>query len=68
MRWMNLEPIRQSQKEKNKYRILTHMYGIQKDSTDEPNRHENRLMDMGWREGEYGTNGENGVETYSYHV
>ena len=34
----NLEPIIQSevsQKEKNKYRILTHMFGIEKDSTDE---------------------------------
>ena len=31
MRWMNLEPLIQSevsQKEKNKYRILTHIYGI----------------------------------------
>ena len=31
MRWMNLEPIIQSevsQKEKHKYRILTHIYGI----------------------------------------
>ena len=31
MRWMNLEPIIQSevsQKEKYKYRILTHIYGI----------------------------------------
>ena len=31
MRWMNLEPIIQSevsQKEKNKYCILTHIYGI----------------------------------------
>ena len=31
MRWMNLEPITQSevsQKEKDKYRILTHIYGI----------------------------------------
>ena len=30
-RWMNLEPIRQSevsQKEKEKYYILTHIYGI----------------------------------------
>ena len=25
-----------SQKEKNKYHILTHIYGIQKNSTDEP--------------------------------
>ena len=31
LRWMNLEPIKQSevsQKEKDKYRILTHIYGI----------------------------------------
>ena len=31
MRWMNLEPIIQSevsQKEKNKYQILTHRYGV----------------------------------------
>ena len=31
MRWMNLEPITQSevsQKEKDKYNILTHIYGI----------------------------------------
>ena len=39
MRWMNLEPIIQNeiiQKEKNKYRILMHMYGTWKDGTDEP--------------------------------
>ena len=39
MRWMNLEPIIQrdlSQKEKDKYCILTHVYGIWKDGTDEP--------------------------------
>ena len=38
---MNLEPIIQSevsQKQKNKYCILTHIYGIQKDGTDEPIR------------------------------
>ena len=37
-RWMNLEPVIQSkisQKEKTKYHILTHMYGIQKNGTDE---------------------------------
>ena len=36
---MNLEPIVQSeisQKEKNKYHILMHIYGIQKDGPDEP--------------------------------
>ena len=38
MRWMNLEPIIQSevsQKEKNKYHILTHICGIYKNDTDE---------------------------------
>ena len=38
MRWMNLEPIIQSevnQKEKDKYRVLMHIYGIQKNSTEE---------------------------------
>ena len=38
MKWMNLEPITQtemSQKEKDKYCILTHMYVIQKNGTEE---------------------------------
>ena len=38
MRWMNLESIIQSeesQKEKDKYHILKHMYGIQKNGTEE---------------------------------
>ena len=38
MRWMKLEPIIQSeesQKEKDKYRILTHIYGIQKYGTEQ---------------------------------
>ena len=37
MRWMNLEPSIQSegsQKEKDKYRILTHIYGILKNATE----------------------------------
>ena len=37
--WMDLESVIQSevsQKEKNKYRILTHICGIQKNGTDEP--------------------------------
>ena len=36
--WMHLETITESevsQKEKNKYRTLTHIYGIQKSGTDE---------------------------------
>ena len=39
MRWMNLELVIQSevsQKEKNKYCMLVHMYGIQKNGIDEP--------------------------------
>ena len=39
MRWMKLEPIIQSevsQKEKDKYSILMHIYGIQKDGNDNP--------------------------------
>ena len=38
MRWMNLDPIIQndvSQKEKDKYCMLTHIYGIQKNGTEE---------------------------------
>ena len=39
MKWMKLEPIihsEVSQKEKTKYHILVHIYGIQKDGTNEP--------------------------------
>ena len=39
MKWMNLEPIIQSKvshKQKDKSCILMHIYGIQKDSTDDP--------------------------------
>ena len=42
VRWMDLESVIQSevsQKEKNKYRVLTHIYGILKkkqNGTDEP--------------------------------
>ena len=37
-RWMNIQPSIQSevsQKEKNKYHILTHIYGILKNGTEE---------------------------------
>ena len=56
MRRMNIKYIIQSevsQKEKNKYRILIHIYGIQKDGTDAPicraameTQTENRPTDM----------------------
>ena len=39
MRWMKLEPILQSevsQKDKDQYSILTHIYGILKDGNDNP--------------------------------
>ena len=39
MRWMKLKPIIQSevsQKEKHQYSILTHIYGIQKDGSNDP--------------------------------
>ena len=37
MSWMNLEPVTQSEVSKReKYHSLTHIYGIQKDGTDEP--------------------------------
>ena len=38
MRWMNVEPIIQSevsQKEKDKYHILMYIYGIKKNGTEE---------------------------------
>ena len=38
LRWMNLDPVIQSevsQKEKNKYCILTHIYVIKKNGTDQ---------------------------------
>ena len=62
MRWMNLEPIIQSevsQKEKDKYLILTHIYGIQKGGTDKPicrasGRHRDREQTCGHREGRRG--------------
>ena len=57
MKWMNLEPIIQSevsQKEKDKYCILTHIYGIQKNGTENlltgqqwRNRHRESTVDMG---------------------
>ena len=54
VRWMNLEPIIQSKvshKQKDKYCILAHIYGIEKDGTDDPTYSrgdsdvKNRLLD-----------------------
>ena len=75
MRWMDLEPIIQSeisQKEKNKYHILIHIYGIQKDGIDEivcraamETDTENRLWTW-WlgEEREGGMYGESNMEVY----
>ena len=73
---MKLEPIIQSevsQKEKpytKQYRILTHIYRIQKDDNDNPvckTAKETQMYktDFGlWEEGEGGMIWENGTETY----
>ena len=67
---MNLKPIIQSevsQKEKNNYYTLTHIYAIKKDGTDGPickavmeTQSERTDLRM---EGEHGTNGESSMET-----
>ena len=71
MKWMNLEPITQtemSQKEKDKYCILTHMYGLQKNSTEEfiyraAMEKQTQKIDLWtWREGRRG--GKDNMETY----
>ena len=72
---MNLEPIIQrevSQKDKNKYHVLTHIYGLYKDGTDEiicgaATRHRHREQTYGRRvgeEGDGGIYGESNMETY----
>ena len=72
---MNLEPIIQSevsQKEKDKYRIYTtHIYGIQKDGTDEficraAMEKQTQRTDGhgGCEEGESEMHGESNMETY----
>ena len=73
-RWMNLEPIIQnevSQKEKDKYRILTHIYGIQNDGTDEfickaaIEKHREQTYGHKERGGESEMYGESNMETYT---
>ena len=61
VRWMNTKPAIQSevsQKEKNKYRVLMHIFGIQKNATNEPTCKaaiesadiENRMWTQQWKE------------------
>ena len=73
MRWMNLEPIIQSevsQKEKDIYRILTHIYGIEKNGTEEfigqqwRNRHREQTYGHGERGREGEMDGESNMKTY----
>ena len=77
MRWTNLEPIIQSevsQKEKYKHRILTHIYGVQKDDTDgfifraAMEKQTQRTDQQAWGGGEDGQGemyGESNMETYN---
>ena len=49
MKWMKLKPIIQSevsQKEKHQYSILTHIYGIQKDDSNDPIYMQGRKRDI----------------------
>ena len=75
MRWMNLEPIIQSevsQKQKDKYRILMHIYRIQKNSIEEfifraaMEKQTQREQTYGHKErgGEGEMYGESNIETY----
>ena len=76
MRWMNLEPIIQSevsQKEKDKHRILTHIHGIQEDGTEElicraameKQPYREQTYEHGERGGEGEMYGNSNMETYS---
>ena len=76
MRQMYLEPIIQtevSQKEKNNDHKLTHMYGIQKDGTDEPicrasmetQTFRTDLWTQLWGEGEGGMNWKIEIDIYT---
>ena len=72
MRWMNLEPIIQSEvSQKDKYHISTYIYGLQKDGTNNTMQGskgdtgiKNRLLDS-VGEGEGGTICKNNTETYT---
>ena len=74
--WMSLEPVIQtdiSQKEKNKYRIITHVCGIYKNGTDEPvcraamdsQTQRTDLWTWGRQAGEGGMKGESNREIYT---
>ena len=73
MRWMNLQPIiwsEVSQKEKDKYHILMHIYGIYKNGTEEfidratMEKHRKQTYGHGERGGESEMYGKSNMETY----
>ena len=72
MRWMNLEPNTQTevtQKEKDKYHILTHIYRIQKNGTEEvifraAVEKQTQTYGHGERRGEGEMYGKSNMETY----
>ena len=73
MRWMNLEPIiwsEVSQKEKDKYHIVTHIYGIWKNGTEEftyratVEKQTQRIDLWTWKGGEGEMYGKSDMETY----
>ena len=75
MRWMNPKPVMQSevsQKKKDKYYILMHIYRIQKNGTEEffagqqwRNRHREQICGPGKKEGEGEMYGQSNMETYT---
>ena len=68
MKWMNCYIIQSevSQKEKDKCHILMHIYGIQKDSTDNPTCRAAKEIDIWGTVGEEGGMiWENSTETYT---
>ena len=77
MRWMNLEPIRQSeviQKGKDKDHTLTHIYGIQKHGTEDfiyraaMEKEGEQTYGHGEREGEGEMYGKSNMENYITYV
>ena len=73
MRWINLEPIIQSEVshgEKDKYGILMHIYGIQKEGADEfickaaMEKHREQTYGHGEWAGKGEMYGESNMETY----
>ena len=76
LRWMNLAPVIQhevNQKDKNKYHVLTYIYGIWKNGTDKPICRAGMetgtyRMDLRTQQGKrVGQTGRVAVDTYIYY-